>query len=141
MELIVKGLSGDTKRLTVDCNATVGELKKMISREFINLDDDSRCLRSYGLSSMSTVMLLVMNPVSLPMQVFVSGLHGVVHTYDVDFNETVYELKSKIYNKLGIPVDDQRLLYNGMQLEESKKLKDYNITPGSTIDMLLRFRA
>ncbi|KAI7813260.1 ubiquitin-like [Triplophysa rosa] len=142
MELLVKGFNGNTKRLTVDCNATVGELKKLILQDFINFDNDSRTLRSYGLTSESSLMLLVTNPVKFPvlMQVFVRNEMGITSTYEVDPNETVDQLQREIYNKERVPLDQQRLIYNGRQLESGKKLNDYDITNQSTIHMTLRLR-
>ncbi|XP_051971958.1 polyubiquitin-like [Xyrauchen texanus] len=151
MDLIIKGFNGETKSLSVGYNTTVGELKQLISRDFsvppsqqklsannghrISLDDDSRTLSSYGLHSGSAVMLLI-----IPLQVFVKNEKGQTKTYDVDVNETVDQLQQKIYNKESVPVDQQRLIYNGRQLESGMKLLEYNITSGSTIHMTLRLR-
>ncbi|XP_056119917.1 uncharacterized protein LOC130097188 [Rhinichthys klamathensis goyatoka] len=154
MELTVKLLGGDEKRLVVSGDATVGELKKLISQHFseprhkqklsidnghrINLDDDSRSLSSYGLHSGSVVMLLITNPG--PFQAFVKNEKGKTKTYDVDVNETVDQLQTKIFHKESLPNDQQILIYNGRQLEAGKMLQDYDITSGSTIQMTLRLR-
>ncbi|KAK7172793.1 hypothetical protein R3I93_002805 [Phoxinus phoxinus] len=103
MELTIKLLNGDLKKLVVNGNATVGELKQLISQHFnepprkqklsidnghrISLEDDSKTLSSYGLHSGSVVMLLITNPG--PFQVFVRNVKGQTKTYDVDVNETV----------------------------------------------------
>ncbi|XP_056602307.1 polyubiquitin-like [Triplophysa dalaica] len=154
MDLIIKGINGNTKRLRVDCNATVGHLKLLISQHFgvdpvqlklsannglrINLDDDSRSLSSYGLHSESVVAFIVTIPG--PMQVFVKNEKGTTSTYDIDPNETVNQLQQKIFNKGRVPLDQQRLIYNGKQLEPGRMLKDYDITNQSTIHMTLRLR-
>ncbi|XP_055054672.1 uncharacterized protein [Misgurnus anguillicaudatus] len=154
MDIIIKGFDGITKHLTVDWNATVGHLKQLILRDFsvdpsqqklsanngqrINLDDDSRSLSSYGLHSGSTIALLIRTPG--PMQVFVKNVKGETSTYDVGVDETVSQLQNKIYNKERTPVDQQRLIYGGIQLESGKMLRDYKITAGSTIHMTLRLR-
>ncbi len=36
-----------------------------------------------------------------------------------------------------IAADKQRLIYGGKQLDGSKKISDYNIGPGSTIELSL----
>ncbi|XP_051515729.1 polyubiquitin-like [Myxocyprinus asiaticus] len=154
MDLIIKGFNGDTTSLTVGYNATVGELKQLISRDFrvsppqqklsanngrrIDLEDDSRTLSSYGLHPGSTVMLFITNPG--PFQVFVKNEKGSIGTYDVSIDETVEQLQEKIFNKERVPVDQQRLIYNGRQLESGKKLQEYDITSHSTIHMTLRLR-
>uniref|UniRef100_A0A8C1ZKD3 Ubiquitin-like domain-containing protein n=1 Tax=Cyprinus carpio TaxID=7962 RepID=A0A8C1ZKD3_CYPCA len=67
-------------------------------------------------------------------------LTGGIGTYDVDVNETVDQLQTKIYNKERVPEDQQKLIYKGKGLESGKKLQDYNITSGDTIYMTLRLR-
>ncbi|XP_051959959.1 polyubiquitin-like [Xyrauchen texanus] len=154
MDLIIKGLNGASKSLTVGYNATVGELKQLISRDFrvsppqqklsannghrIDLEDDSKTLSSYGLHPGSTVMLIITNP--RPFQVFVKNEKGSTGTYEVAIDETVDQLKCKVFNKERVPVDQQRLIYNGRQLESGKKLQEYDITSESTIHMALRLR-
>uniref|UniRef100_A0A8C2EHT0 ISG15 ubiquitin like modifier n=1 Tax=Cyprinus carpio TaxID=7962 RepID=A0A8C2EHT0_CYPCA len=154
MELTIRLLGGDGKRLVVNGEATVGELKQRISQLFgeppykqklsadngthISLEDDSRTLSSYGLHSGSVVSLLITNPG--PFQVFVKNEEGQTGTYDVDVNETVDQLQTKIFNKLRVPKDQQRLVFNGRQLEPGRKLQEYDITPLSTIHMTLRLR-
>ncbi len=154
MELTIRLLGGDVKHLEVRGDTTVGELKKLIHQHFgaavvkqklsadngsrISLEDDSRTLSSYGLHSGSVVSLLITNPA--PFQVFVKNEKGQHGTYDVDVNETVNQLQTKIYRKERVPVDQQRLIFNGRQLESGKKLQEYDITSGSTIHMTLRLR-
>ncbi len=81
------------------------------------------------------MILLINKP-----QVFVQNEKGVIGTYDVDVNETVDQLQTKIYNKERVPQDQQKLLYNGKLLESGKKLQDYNIMSGDTIYLTLRLR-
>ncbi|KAF4074711.1 hypothetical protein AMELA_G00242320 [Ameiurus melas] len=103
------------------------------------LDQDQKTVRDYGLSSGSTVMLLICTTPA-PLQVFVRNEKGQTKTYDVTEDETVDQLMRKIYQKEGTPVDQQRLIYNGRQLDSGRKLQDYNIVSGSTIHMTLRLR-
>uniref|UniRef100_A0A3B4BSC3 Ubiquitin-like domain-containing protein n=1 Tax=Pygocentrus nattereri TaxID=42514 RepID=A0A3B4BSC3_PYGNA len=91
---------------------------------------------SFGLSSGSTVMLLLLRQ----LQVFVKNHENQTTTYDVTEEETVDELLRKIYNKEKIPADQQRLIFNGKQLEAGRKLKEYDVVDGSTIYLVLRLR-
>ena len=50
------------------------------------------------------------------------------------------KLKEKLSFKLGIPVSEQRLSYNGKSLEDNMPLSDYEIQKDSTITMGMRLR-
>ena len=56
-------------------------------------------------------------------------------TLVVGSNETVYNVKSKIQDKEGIPPEQQHLTFGGRELEEKCTLGDYNILKNSTLYM------
>jgi len=74
------------------------------------------------------------------MQIFVKTLTGKSIVTDVDTTDTVLTLKKMVADKEGIPVDQQRLIYGGKQLEDSRQLSDYNIQRDSTVHLVLRLR-
>mmetsp|Transcript_79090 Transcript_79090/g.177161 ORF Transcript_79090/g.177161 Transcript_79090/m.177161 type:complete len:317 (-) Transcript_79090:293-1243(-) len=49
-------------------------------------------------------------------------------------------VKSKLQDKGEGPVDEQRLIFNGQQLESKKTLADYSIVKESVLDLVLRLR-
>jgi hypothetical protein len=60
--------------------------------------------------------------------------------FDVMGDELVENVKSLIHNKRGIPVDLQRLVYAGKQLQDQKELMEYGIQNGSTLHLSLQIR-
>lgn len=74
------------------------------------------------------------------MQIFVKNLNGKTTTIDVSPDSTVLQLKGLIAEKEGIAVNDQRLIFEGKQIEDNQTLSAYSIIEMSTIHLVLRLQ-
>ena len=73
------------------------------------------------------------------MQIFIKNLTGRSIAFEVEPETSIEDLKNKILEKEGTPVDEQRLIYGGRQLQEGT-VADYNIQNNSSISLVLRLR-
>ena len=71
---------------------------------------------------------------------FIKNLHNQVTTYYLPLDATVYDWKIAIYLNNDLPPDQQRLVFNGKQLDDTQKLYSYGIQINSMVHMVLRLR-
>jgi ubiquitin len=74
------------------------------------------------------------------MQVFVKTLTGKKLSIAVQEGESIEEFKAKIAEKVGIPPEQQRLIFAGQQLQDGKTLKDYRVRDDATLHLIIRLR-
>lgn len=73
-------------------------------------------------------------------QLFIKSISGKTRTVNVTTNTTVADLKRQIQEKEGINPEEQRMIWAGKNLEDTKTMADYNLVSNSTIHLVLRVR-
>ena len=58
----------------------------------------------------------------------------------IEANATIRDVKEKVWEKKGIPPEEQRLIYGGRQLEDVRALSDYGIGKEATLHLTARLR-
>ena len=73
-------------------------------------------------------------------QLFVKTLTGKTITLNVQPYYKIVYIRELIKLKEGFPMEEQRMVYEGIQIEDNRTLADYNIQKESTIHLVLRLR-
>jgi len=96
---------------------------------------DGRILDDYNIPNEATVHIVI-----LPrrLQIFVKDLTGKVTTLQLEISDTIANVKDKIHNKEGILPTQQRLIFDGRELEDKNTLVDENIRMDSILHLILR---
>ncbi len=71
------------------------------------------------------------------MKLYVKTLVGKSYTIEVSADFTIENVKSTISYQTTIPINQQRLMYNGKTLVDNRTIADYRIAPDSTLTLIM----
>jgi ubiquitin len=74
------------------------------------------------------------------IQIFVKSINGKSRTLNVQPTDTIARMKQIIQDKEGIAPEEQRLIFAGKNLDDTKTVADYNLQSESTVHLVLRVR-
>ncbi|KAK0454188.1 uncharacterized protein EV420DRAFT_604625 [Desarmillaria tabescens] len=79
-------------------------------------------------------------PPSQSMKIYIKTLTGKTITLFVEPSALVSDLAEKIQDKEGIPLNQQRFIFTGKNIEFERRISDYNIGHESTVHLVLKLR-
>ena len=154
MQIFVKSLNNDVLSIEVSENDTIHTIKNNL----FNIDNNNvrfcyngttlnlnNTFGDYSFKNYDTIDMQVRVlggglGVEGTKQIFIKTLAGKTITIDVSDTDTITSIKQKIHELEGIPSDQQRLVFNGKQLEDNMTVQDYGIQAESSIHLVLRLR-
>jgi len=74
------------------------------------------------------------------MQINIKTLSGGINKLDVEETDKITYLKQLIQEKVGIAVQQQRLVMNGKILPDDKTVKDVALKAGDTVQLILQLK-
>lgn len=139
MQIYVKHWDGTTITLDVTPNDTLGSVKSTVNektgipkkQQRLTFDDkplkkDKKTLQDYNIKHQDTLVLE-------PMQIHVKTPDGKTLTFQVEPTDTIEDVKQKVEDEIGMPIPDQRMQFEGEELNDPATLDDYNIKNGDTL--------
>ena len=146
MKICVENPDGNQLPLFVKQTDTIGALKSKIEKkrkvpkQKISLAfdgkqlEDGNTLQDYNIKHEAAIMLNWLMSTDR-VELHIKDGEGNTFSLEVGPSDTIGDIKSKIEKKEGIPADQQRLSFNGVELEAGRTIRQYKIGQGSIIEL------
>ncbi len=130
----------DDDNVTLLCDMFANKLWKTGHKRFVN-HADAEVTDAEILSG--KIVVRDETPEKSEMDVLlihIKTLTGKTISINVPADGTVEAIKAEVWRKEGIPQDQQRLIFAGLQLEDGQHIRNYGITFEDTIHLVARLR-
>ena len=98
--------------------------------------DDNNNLASYYITRNSTIELVFTRYHGNEMHIYLRMQNGIRIVIDVSPKDTITNVKRKIKDMVGIPVNQQLIYFGDYELEDDHTLGDSGVEHGSTLSMV-----
>ena len=148
LQLFIKTLTGETIDIQVAPNDSIKKIKEEIDKKKNILPrkqklmfngkelNDNGTINEYNIENNSTIHLIIR---LTGIQIFIQDINNKKSTIlNVDLDDTIKEVKKLYYEK----TEEQVVIlsYNGIQLNDDMKLKDYGIQNECTLQTSKRLK-
>ncbi len=98
------------------------------------LSDDNNKLADYGIIAESTLFLLSI--LEGGSQLILLLLTGKSIEVDIELSQTAKDLKQMVFDKEGMAMEQQKLIYEGQELMDNKTLEEAGVIEGHTVNVI-----
>ncbi|CAK5052317.1 unnamed protein product [Meloidogyne enterolobii] len=117
-------------------HATLDDIKQLFIEEAG--DDSQESDDDEFTESTSNVVIRTPTLLNAKIQVLVRDLNNSKFTLEMQPNNTILDMKNKVYERKGQTVEEQRLIYSGQLLKDNYKLSHYKIGNNCIVDLVMR---
>ena len=147
LQLFIKTLTGETIDIKVSPNDSIKKIKEEIDKKKNILPrnqklmfngkelNDNGTINEYNIENNSTIHLIIR---LTSLEIFVKDSNDRSITLVVDLDDTIEKVKKLYYEKTQEQITI--LLFNGVQLNDEMKVKDYGIQNGSNLQTSKRLK-
>ena len=134
----IEALSGDTiqdvKRKIME-EIGVPQHQQLLMFNSQEIEDERRSLESYDINSDSIIEMVIRRRHGNEKHIFAKMQNGMRIVVNVSPEDTITDVKEKIKQMTGTPVDKQLITFGDTKLEGDNKLSDFGVEHGSTVLM------
>ena len=76
--------------------------------------------------------------IASPLEIIIQVSSGEIFALGVHSNDSIANLKNKIKDKKGFPVEKQRISYRGEVLNDDRTVRHYNIQNQSILNLIIQ---